>query len=536
VQAVLVVHRMKPALLGGDPIVTEVASRYWSALFPLLAAFGRWTSLAFAYTAGFVLCRLLLLLAYHRFAWVVTRDRVTAALATFLLTGFGFYGFGFYLGGVPLLEEKLVPRAAALPFALLALAALVGRRRVQAMAWTCVAAALHPVTGAATVGVAAVYTLFELPSREAFSSLLGWTALAAGLAWIALATGALSHSGDATVDGAWAETVHRTVGPFVYVRQDMSWSLPLFPAALLLGAAALAAERTRTLLVLALRCSVAVALAVLLQLVAVDGLGSHVLLQANPSRASFALLACVGLALAQLLRRRIASPWPSDRAAGVVVFVCVMLRIDEIVTVPMALGCAALPTLRSLAAARLAVPRRERALGATLAVLLGVSVLSARDRMTSDLAAWKARGVPAWRPGHSFPPPFSGLGDLRELGVADRPAVAVQQWVRDHSQPAEAIFPPLSRPIGWQIWSERPCVWNASLGTFTHVSRAFAKRYREAMPGLRDLPGRPWRDVVAHARAVGASVVIVDRRVNPHRDGDPYPEYALGPYVVFRAR
>src|SRR5262249_49806316 len=122
-QAPMVLHQMNPSLLTKDPLITEIGRYYQSGLFPLLALRARSFGIARSYSFAFVLNRVLTILAYYYFAWACTRRRSTAVLAAWLLTGFGYYGFGTYLSGTPMLEEKLVPRTAAMPFTLAALAA-----------------------------------------------------------------------------------------------------------------------------------------------------------------------------------------------------------------------------------------------------------------------------------------------------------------------------------------------------------------------------------------------------------------------------
>jgi len=534
-QAVLVLHAIDPTLLAHDLIVTEVAPRYKSALFPLLATIARMTSVPFAYAIVFVVIRFALIAAYHRFCLAVTDDRRAAAWATILVTGFGFYGFGFYLGGIPLIEEKLVPRAAALPFALLSLASLLERRMLTATVAAIIAAVLHPVTGLAVLGIGAVNELFEYRGSGERFPIVVWSALVGAVGVLGIASGAFAGlAADGRVDGAWEEVVRATIGPFVYARQDMAWTGALFPAALVIGAVALFAAGTPRAYRAVLRFGTAALLGFLVQLIGVDGLGNHALLEANPARASFAIVACVGAALGLLVVQRLASSATADRVAACLLVVCILFRIDVRVTVPIAIACAALPALRRFVDRFLDTRHSAQAAAAIAAGSLILSLVLARDRLDVELGDWLTGRPIGWRAGHSYPPSFQGLRDLARLGLGNVSAIEVQRWIRGHSTLDAAILPPLSTPIGWQIHSERACVWNSSLGTFTHLSRSFALRYRVALEAVGSLREASWRALIEYGRAAGASFVVADVRVNPPAPDDPLPAFTAGPYAVLR--
>ena len=121
----MVLHAIDPSLLNRDPLITEVGTHYKSAAILILAAIARRTSLPVAYLIAQFAARFLLICACFVLAKSFTGSRSAAIIAAFLFTGFGYYSLGSYLGGVPLVEEKVLPRVLGLPFALLSLAATI---------------------------------------------------------------------------------------------------------------------------------------------------------------------------------------------------------------------------------------------------------------------------------------------------------------------------------------------------------------------------------------------------------------------------
>lgn len=526
-QAPLVLHWLDPGLLAGDPLVTEVAGSYQSALFPILGSITIVTSLPFAYASVFILVRFLLLSAYFVFCRALTGERRASLLAVALLTGFGFYGFGTYLGGVPLLEEKLVPRAAALPFALLTLASRVRDRSAATAAFGSVTLLLHPVTGVATVGLALVYALLarsEILWRRAVvldTTLLALVGLY--LSWIRPWDGVDAWR----LDPTWRATIEASVGAWVFVTRDTAWSPALFPCAVALGVLALVAVPHPRVRRISLRFALATALAIALHAVAVDGAGLHALLLACPERASFVVPACTGAALGLLLDRRLREPWIVSRAVAFLTFVAILARVDGFTTFGLVVACCLVPASRGLSG----LPARRVLLARTLLVVA----------LASPLVPVAVRLVGVYRPSAEggtsrLVTQLPGARNLLSLGETDPSKRAVQEWLRTHTSPGESFLPPLGYSIGWQVHSQRPSVWSGAMLAYVHLSPQLAARYEDYVRVARPLHGASWRAVLELAAASGANWLIVDARINPRQPGDPAPLFFAGPYRVLEVK
>lgn len=567
-QAPLVLHAMDPALLVRDPLITEVGTRYKSMLFPAVAALARFTDLPAAYAAFFVVNRILSVGAFAYLTYALTRSRRAAVLGAFLFTGFGYYSFGTYLGGTPLLEEKLVPRAFAVPAVFMALAAMVAGRHFQILAWLLVVGVVHPVTGVDLLGIYVTYTLLCYPQiawREFGVSVLIAVAAAAALAY---ASGAMGQSTSLFLDKRWREIIDPTVGAYVFVLRDTAWAWRAFPMAVLVGAGsslALAALRGRTchgsgvavqgsgktlsggtlfpgggrqppedsplsggrqppeekwarprpalLPVVYARFLVAGLLAVLMHLVAVDWLGFHPLLEACPERATIAVVAVGGVALVAFLDGLLERPGLLAKLAPCLLIAAVMLRADWRVTAGLFLAC----LLASVADAE-----RLAALTAGLAALL-VAVLAVSRPVSGAATAppW-SRDAWAWT--------VRGFGQLSALGIEDHAKMNVQLWLREHSGVDDLVLPPVRAARGWQIFSRRACPFNGSFMTYTHLTRDLALRYEQLVTTVVGI--RTWADLEADARTTDAVWIVRDRRDGLRTTGAPRPAYAEGPYEV----
>lgn len=536
-QAPMVLHAMDRALLNRDPLITEVGSRYKSGLFPLVAAVARSSDLPIAYAAFFVLNRVLSVSAFAYLTYTLTRSRRAAVLSAFLFTGFGYYGFGTYLGGTPLLEEKLVPRAFAVPAVLLALAAMVVGRHLWALAWLVVVGVVHPVTGVNLLGVYVVYTLLCYPRiawRDFATSTIAGLAVAATFA---IASRAGGDSDELFLDGPWREIVKATVGAYVFVLPDTAWAWPAFPMALLVGAGSSLAlyfwhgrasrpwhpgEQTSpqrgvevtTLPIVYARFLVAGALAVLLHVVAVDWLGFHPLLEACPERATIAVVAVGGVALAALLDRLFVAPRLLAKLAPGLLTAAVVLRADWRVTAALFLAC----LLGS-------VPRAEALAGLSaglIALLAGVLAVARPATASPGASPW-SRDAWAWTVG--------GVRQLAALGVEDEAKKDGQLWLREHSGVDDLILPPLRAARGWQVFSRRACPFNGSFLTYTHLTRELALRYDQLAATVWGI--RTWADLDAYARTTGAAWMVRDRRDGLRMTGAPRPAFEQGPYEVY---
>jgi hypothetical protein len=520
-QAPMVLHRMNPSLLTKDPLVSEIGRYYQSGLFPLLALASGQVGIARSYAWCFVLNRVLTICAYYYFARACTGRRSTAVLAAWLLTGFGYYGFGTYLSGTPMLEEKLVPRTAALPFALAALAATVCGRPIEAGAWIIAVAFLHPVTGVNTLGIFLVYGLLsKVPLSRAVSHPDGGfrrflavdciLVLIGGVfAWTQLRTDA-----PLWLDNAWRAIIAGPVGPYVFIGQDTAWAPERFPTALVLGAIAILACRDQNLERIAVKFGVAALFACVLHWVAVDRLGFHPLLEASPERATFIVVAMAGVGLAAWLRS-LAIQSAAGTALAYLMAAAIVLRLDYrwlLVIV--------------LAALVLSLPMRFRAISA-----IGVATAA----ICIALLAWRGQGSgegPAYRW-----PNVTGLTSLKALGITgdDVAQWEMEGWIREHSTTDDMLLPPFSRSIlsrGWQINSERACLFNISLHTYTHFSPDLARRYVESVGDAQRLVAGTWEDLIAYARQRGACWIITDDDYKREHPDLPPADFARGPYEV----
>jgi hypothetical protein len=546
-QAPMVVHRKDQTLLTKDPLITEIGRYYQSGLFPLLAIVARQVGIARSYAFFFVFNRVLTIAAYYYFAWACTRRRSTAVLAAWLLTGFGYYGFGTYLSGTPMLEEKLVPRTMALPFALAGLAATVGGRPMEAGIWIVTTILLHPVTGVNTLGTFLVYGLLSIvASRRAangdsamptafhghttFGSLMpvqshrhgthagGFHRFIAVGCILILFSGVFAWTqlrSDAPlwIDSAWRTVITPTVGAYVFIGQDTAWAPALFPTALVLGGIAILACRDPDLEKIAVKFGLAALFACVLHWVAVDRLGFHPLLEASPERTTYVIVAMAGVGLATWARSL------ATRSAVGMVLACglttaIVLRFDYrwlLVIV--------------LAALVLSVPVRFRAISA-----VGVATAAA----CVALLAWRwqtaAEGaVYQW-------PQLTGISTLKALGITGDHVAQweTEQWIREHSAIEDVLWPPLKQSRGWQINSQRACLFNWSLLTYTHFSPGLARRYEESVGDARRLLEGTWEDLVVYAREHGAAWIITDDDYRIEHPDMPPADFARGPYEVRR--
>jgi hypothetical protein len=531
-QAPMVLHLVNPALLNRDPLITEIGVHYRSGLFSVIAGCARILQspkpeaqspkssgefIAEAYAILFVLNRFLSIAAFYYLTHVATQSRTVGMVGAFLFAGFGYYSFGTYLGGTPLLEEKLVPRAFAVPFVLLALAACIRRQHVLAAIWLGLTAIIHPVTGVNVMGIYVVYTLLDRRPIAWRQFALALALLAALVIGIVYWTGAVGGwEGDGFIDPQWRQIIAATVGPWVFVTRDTAWALPAFPMALLVGLGSVWATKSPQLRGIYSRFVIGGLLAIVLHFVAVDWLGCHALLEACPERATIAVVAFAGVALSALIARAWHFSGWVGRIAAVLLFLAVLLRLPFVVTGFLFLVVLVLsaPHYRPfLSVAALA-----------MVTVIGILLWRAGPRIAlADLAVAEAA------PGMGVLGRLShGFRQLAALGIDDADMVRAQQWIRDHSAIDDLVLPPIRSARGWEIFSERSCPFNSSFHTYTHLSRDLAIRYEALARRMHDIS---WQDFEAYAGEIGARWVIIDAR-GPLKMPAAVNAIQFGPYEV----
>src|SRR5262249_16751217 len=87
---------------------------------------------------------------------------------------------------------------------------------------------------------------------------------------------------------------------------------------------------------------------------------------------------------------------------------------------------------------------------------------------------------------------------------------------------------------GWQINSERACVFNPTLHTYTHFSPKLARRFDECVGDAHRVVHGTWEALVAYARQQGASWIITDDEYRQQHSHLPPADFARGPYEVRR--
>jgi hypothetical protein len=509
-QAPMVLHYFDTDLLKGDPLITEIAPLYKSLLFPLMAFTMHGTgSIASAYALVFILNRLLSIAAFAYLTYQVAGKARAGVVAAFLLTGFGFYGFGIYLGRTPLLEEKLVPRAFAVPFACMALAAMIRSRHGLSCAWLIATFLIHPTTGLNLIGVYIIFTL--LAYRSVRWTTFGLSALALTLVVGIFVYSARTATGPLLLDDHWRNIIDLTVGPWVFLLKDTAWAPGEFPMALCIGLASAWAMGAGPWRDAYFRIVAAGLLAVLIHLVAVDWLGIHPALEACPERATLVVVVMGGVGLSLLVVRVLEMPGAWSKTVATGLCLAIVLRMDYRII-----------ALLFMMAALMTAPREWRIAGScmamvALALLVIVAWMEGEPESASMSQGW-----------------FRGISQLKALGVTDQNQLAVEEWIRDHSDKDSIIFPPLRNSRGWEVFSQRSCAFNSSFHTYTHISRPLALDYERLLTNLQAI--RNWHDLEQYARTVGSKWIITDQREPRAYPGAPAPKFQSGPYRVLEVQ
>ncbi|MBW2666570.1 MAG: hypothetical protein JRE13_09805, partial [Deltaproteobacteria bacterium] len=120
---------------------------------------------------------------------------------------------------------------------------------------------------------------------------------------------------------------------------------------------------------------------------------------------------------------------------------------------------------------------------------------------------------------------------LRRLG-SDADWVAVQHFIRDHSEVGDVVMPPMA--LSPRLVAQRPSTLTWKMQSFTHLSRPYAFTYWD----WRNEVGLPFEhatteESIALARRSGASWLVLDDREKPPAKGDPPPDHRVGPFRAY---
>lgn len=534
-QVPLALHAQNPSLLNHDPIIIHYGAQYKSVVLTSAGVLGRIIPLPVAYCALLVVSRFLLIVAYYHLAFVLTNRRTTALLAVLTLTGFGYYSLGTYLGGVPLVEAYFVPRVAALPFALMALRTMVQEKYLRTAVLLGATILGHPPTGLGAVGLYIVYALMNYRplrrDRFGLSLLIIACPILVGFFW------AGQHTvGQRFIDDEWRRIIDSTCGPYIFVGQDKGWKR--FFLAVLLGGLASLTLRSPRIRRVYLTLTVGAFLAIVVHYLGVDCLGLHVLMNADPERATFAVVAVSGIVSAALIAHLLIQSSILFRTVGGLLLLGMLCRADCRVIVVLyatAIVAAALAH-RSVRQNRWAVGALAALGMATVTFFVFFCPVNGRS-IPSAIRVDGAQALlePAVLSERSKQGCFQGWEDIRQLGL--RP-VALQiesaHWIRDHSKVDDVICPPMCSAGSWQLFSERACCFGPQLKAYTFVSRPCAMETRAFLSRFSWKSDSSWSEIIRFAHDEAAQWVVIDEQVNAKRPSDPEPLFASGPYRVFR--
>ena len=515
---------MQPDLLSRDILATDFAVRHGSWLFYVIAMLAKWTSLPLVYACLFVVFRMLTLCAYYHLAYVCTSARASAVLATLVLAGIGHQHLATYLSGVDLLLNILVPRAAALPCALMAIATMIRGRNAVTAAWVCLTFFLHPVSG---LNIAGIYVLYSLLTfRE-----LRWRSFLLSMLVIALViVGYQFWFGGNAPERLFFDPQWRAVMYTDYVFLAGEIKSKKFWAVIIIGLVSLAVSRPSPLRLVYPKFAVVAAAGMALHYLTVDVLGIVPMLLACPQRAVLALFVLSTIAPGAM----IVSLWKRQTpfAQGVAAFLFLVLLLHlHVVWIAVSLSMAVL----------LAVFSRKQQVGQEEkgVVRTALPVLFAATAVLAMVAIAPFVGRKSDLLGALMSPvklPCQGLQDLARLGVTrNTDAVEAQLWIRDHSNLNDLIFPANGTAQGWELYSERSCILDGALPMYTFVSRDYAMRYADFIARLPTGPNVSWNKMVQFATNEGADWIVIDDRDCRRKEGDPSPAFTAGPYHVFRA-
>jgi hypothetical protein len=549
-QLPIIMHIMNPELFNRDPLITEVAVRYLSLSFYVLAGLAHFASLPAVCAVVFVVARTATIATFYHLAYVCTSNRLTALLATFLLVAVGGYT---YLAFTPLLNFYPVPRSIALPFLLMAMASMIRENHLWSAVWICLTLFFHPVTG---VNLAGVYFVYNL---AAFRQ-LQWRAFLSACLLIACMIGGFAvysaHSGatDRFLDSQWRNIIHvYAPGPYGFLF-PYTWYQTSFWIPLIEGTAMVAIIRPPSFVFPFFRFLVAGLAAILVHCITVEWLGIVPFVQALPARAT---MTCIVTAI---VAQGVCVGFLWNRGTLLTRGVACLLFFDLFFGLSFPMVSAAIAILVAYLQRQKAVDECRSAStwpGAFLPAFAALAILAIVSGVFGSLRGRLA----AIRDGTSAE--FQGFDDLADLGRRRYPdaldQVKVQVWIRDHSRIDDMIFPPVGmhseasvtsfgrvgkwnsgwqkyyESKGWEIFSERACVFHGALHCNVYLSRSFALRCQSFDERLPHGPDVSWSDMIRFARGEGADWIVIDDRDYPRREGDPEPIFSAGAYHVFRA-
>jgi hypothetical protein len=121
---------------------------------------------------------------------------------------------------------------------------------------------------------------------------------------------------------------------------------------------------------------------------------------------------------------------------------------------------------------------------------------------------------------------------LRRLG-SDADWVAIQLYVREHSQVGDVVMPPMA--LSPRLVAQRPSTLTWKMQSFTHLSRPYAFAYWD----WRQEVGLPFEratteESIALAQRSGASWLVLDDREKPPAQADPPPDHRVGPFRAYQ--
>ncbi len=512
VQAPLILNRLQPELLANDPLIELIAGRYQSGLFDLVSWLHPIVSIQVAYFAGFCIARVLTFAAIHRLIVTLTGSALAAGLGVFLIAGAAIS----YFGGIHFVETILTPRGLALPFALFALEAFFRRRVLAMTAWLLVCLYIHPVSGLNFIAVIAFCGLFfptSVPRKPFFGALaLLVLAMVAIGAW----TGQLAALGGGAdglrYDAAWAAIIEQTVGPWVYLHllpRDFwltSLWIPVF------GWLALRWVGEPELEAWFLRVGVASGVALAVHVLAVDLLNLQLALPMCLQRATGVFCIVALAVVARWLAASLHAPDPLRRALAVAFFAAAVGLRDPSIAILFGALLAVAWALR-----KASWSARRRSLLAAIAIG-GVLVVTGTAVVGSfQLKPERVR---------------THLERLRRLG-SDADWVAIQHYIRDHSQVGDVVMPPMA--LSPRLVAQRPSTLTWKMQSFTHLSRPYAFAYWD----WRQEVGLPFEratteESIALAQRSGASWLVLDDREKPPAQADPPPDHRVGPFRAYQ--
>jgi len=512
VQAPLILNRLQPELLANDPLIDLLSGRYQSGLFDLIGWLHPVVSIQAAYFAGFCIARVLTFAAIHRLVVTLTGSVLAAGLGVFLIAGASIS----YFGGIHFVETILTPRGFALPFALFGLEAFI-RRRIPAMtAWLLVCLYIHPVSGLNFIAVIAFCGLVFPSSTPRKPFLASLAMLALAMVAIGVWTGQFAASGDGSgglrYDAAWVEIIEQTVGPWVYLhllpREFWLTSLwiPVF------GALALRWVGEPELVAWFGRVAIASLVALVLHALAVDVLNVQLLLPMSLQRATGVFCVVALTAVALWLAASLRASDPLRRVFALAFFAAAVALRD--------------PSIAILFGALLALAwaLREAPWSTRVRSLLAAVGVAGMLATTASAVVGSFQLTPERVRAH--------LDRLSRLG-SDPDWVAVQHYVRDHSDVGDVVMPPMA--LSPRLFAQRPSTLTWKMQSFTHLSRPFAFEFWD----WRQQVGLPFEratttEVMRLARQSGARWLVLDDREKPPAAGDPRPDHRVGPFRAYR--